>query len=77
MVSSVRFPFLSGFPAIFQVFFAVLTSFPHFGHFAIIIPLMPRYDIGYNKTLSNIEEYTQDLNLWTNEMSPSFSDIQH
>ena len=62
MVSSVRFPFLSGFPAIFQIFFAVLTSFPHFGHFAIIVPLIPRYRIRDNKTLSNIEEYTWDLN---------------
>jgi len=40
MVSCVRLPFLSGFPAIFQVFFGVLTSFPHVGHFAMIIPLL-------------------------------------
>jgi hypothetical protein len=73
MVSSVRFPFLSGFPAIFQVFFAVLTSFPHFGHFAIIIPLMPLYHISNNKTLSNIKEYTGDLNLGQIEMSPKHS----
>jgi hypothetical protein len=35
MVSCVRFPFLSGLPAIFHVFFAVATSFPQTGHLAI------------------------------------------
>jgi hypothetical protein len=42
MVSWVRLPFLSGFPAIFQVFLAFLTSFPHVGHFAMVIPLSQR-----------------------------------
>jgi hypothetical protein len=40
MVSCVRLPFLSGFPAIFHVFFAVFTSFEHIGHFAMVIPLV-------------------------------------
>jgi hypothetical protein len=35
IVSWVLFPNLSGLPAIFQDFFAVLTSFPHLGHFAM------------------------------------------
>jgi hypothetical protein len=35
-------PCLSGLPAIFQVFFAVFTSFPHVGHFAMVIPLRQR-----------------------------------
>jgi hypothetical protein len=38
IVSSVLLPLLSGLPAIFQVFFGVLTSFPHEGHLAIMIP---------------------------------------
>jgi len=33
-VSWVLFPFLSGRPAIFQVFFGVDTSIPHLGHLA-------------------------------------------
>jgi len=35
IVSSVLFPLLSFLPAIFQVFFGLLTSFLHLGHFAI------------------------------------------
>jgi hypothetical protein len=49
-VSCVRFPFLSGLPAIFQVFFAVLTSFPQVGHFAIHFTFLPiRYVHHYIK----------------------------
>lgn len=52
MVSWVLFPFLSGFPAIFHVFFAFLTSFPQLGHFAMDIPLGQRYHMYVFKTLS-------------------------
>jgi hypothetical protein len=31
-----RFPALSGRPAIFQVFFGLATSVEHFGHFAML-----------------------------------------
>src|SRR4030042_534897 len=34
MVSCIRFPLLSGLPAIFQIFFGFLTAFPHLGHLA-------------------------------------------
>ena len=52
MVSCVLFPFLSGLPAIFQVFFAVFTSFPQVGHFAIIIPMVQCYHMNQHKTLA-------------------------
>ena len=52
IVSCVRFPFLSGFPAIFQVFFAFLTSFPHLGHFAILLFLDSWYRMNVHKTFS-------------------------
>ena len=52
MVSCVLFPCLSGLPAIFQVFFAVLTSFPHVGHFAMIIPVVQCYHMNQHKTLA-------------------------
>jgi hypothetical protein len=39
-----RFPVLSGRPAIFQVFFGFETSVPHFGHFAILISPYYRFD---------------------------------
>jgi hypothetical protein len=48
----VRLPFLSGFPAIFQVFFAFFTSFPQTGHLAIAIPLMHGYHAHVHKTLA-------------------------
>jgi hypothetical protein len=38
-------PLLSGLPAIFQVFLGVLTSFPHEGHLAIMIPFQPLHGI--------------------------------
>lgn len=44
-MSSVLLPLLSGFPAIFQVFFAVATSFPHTGHLAMIIPCQSLHTI--------------------------------
>jgi hypothetical protein len=52
MVSCVLFPFLSGLPAIFQVFVAVLTSFPQVGHFAMINPYGACYHMDVHKTLS-------------------------
>ena len=52
MVSCVLFPFLSGLPAIFQVFVAFLTSFPQVGHFAMINPYGACYRIDVHKTLS-------------------------
>jgi hypothetical protein len=52
MVSCVRFPFLSGLPAIFQVFFAFLTSFPHLGHFAIYLDLCTWIRMYVHKTFS-------------------------
>jgi len=36
--SCIRFPDLSGRPAIFHVFFGDETIAPHFGHFAIQFP---------------------------------------
>jgi ABC-type amino acid transport system permease subunit len=36
IVSWVRLPFLSGLPAIFQVFFVFFISFPQVGHFVIV-----------------------------------------
>jgi hypothetical protein len=46
-----RFPALSGRPAIFQVFFGFETSVPHFGHLGIQFPPYYRFDairlIGY------------------------------
>ena len=52
MVSWVRFPFLSGLPAIFHVFFAFLTSFPQLGHFAISITSFTPLRMIIHKTLS-------------------------
>ena len=52
MVSCVLFPFLSGLPAIFQVFVAFLTSFPQVGHFAMINPYGACYHSDVHKTLS-------------------------
>jgi len=52
MVSCVLFPFLSGLPAIFQVFVAFLTSFPQVGHFAMVNPYGACYHMDVHKTLS-------------------------
>jgi hypothetical protein len=38
IVSSTLFPALSGRPAIFQLFLALATSPPHFGHLAMHLP---------------------------------------
>ena len=51
IVSSVLFPFLSGLPAIFQVFLGVATSVPHLGHLAIRLPLH-KLQMNYHKTFS-------------------------
>jgi len=62
MVSCVLFPFLSGLPAIFQVFLAVLTSFPQVGHFAIIIPMVQCYHMNQHKTLAvNIRKMVKKI----------------
>jgi hypothetical protein len=52
MVSCVRFPFLSGLPAIFQVFTGFLASFPQDGHFAMIITVLECYHMTQHKTLA-------------------------
>ena len=52
MVSWVRFPFLSGLPAIFQLFFKEAISAPHLGHFAINIPSFISLHGLLHKTLS-------------------------
>lgn len=70
MVSCVLLPFLSGFPAIFHVFFAVLTSFPQMGHFAMIIPLRYRYHMIQHKTFAvNQKFYIQIASLRLDEKS--------
>jgi hypothetical protein len=51
-VSWVRLPFLSGLPAIFQVFVGFLTSFPQVGHFAMVIPNLGCYHMHQHKTLA-------------------------
>ena len=59
-MSCVRLPFLSGLPAIFQVFVAFLTSFPQVGHFAMVIPDLECYHMDQHKTLAvNIRKKSQ------------------
>ena len=68
MVSWVRLPFLSGFPAIFQVFLAVFTSFPHVGHFAMVIPRNNLITIIRIKHFLLIELKTSEIDAFTQPM---------
>lgn len=45
--SCMRLPSLSGLPAIFQDFFGLATSVPHFGHFAIYFSSLINYASGF------------------------------
>lgn len=52
IVSSVLLPFLSFLPAIFHVFFGLLTSFLHLGHLAMNFTLKDHYVMYVDKNLS-------------------------